>query len=445
MPPQSDTKTPMPDAGKELDPSNSINKLKGIYERYTSTKFFSMLNACINCGACAKACHYYCSEEKSDHIPANRTKILAQIISDYFHPIKSKFGFGSTQDPLSNPKFESLYKAAFENCTLCGNCALICPMGINTGEIMYVARAILFGLEKIPSGLIDPVNTVLETGNYLGLTKEDFIDTIEWLAEEMEDDMGEGFSLPIDKKDADVLYIPHPLTLRDLPFLLMDELKIFVAANENFTLSTHGFDTVNYAFYQGSKENASQVAANPLEARKILNAKSLVLAPCGHGYRVLKHEMEKIQGVRFNFQIYSLVELIDKYIRTGQLKLKKDLCKGPVTYHDPCNIGRRGGIIDGPRRVINALTTQFVEMTPSGVHNYCCGGGGGLASTGSLGHIRQKMGKIKAEQIRETGAKTVVTGCFNCRNQIRDIAKNYDLDYEVKSIVEVVADAIDFK
>jgi Fe-S oxidoreductase len=70
------------------------------------------------------------------------------------------------------------------------------------------------------------------------------------------------------------------------------------------------------------------------------------------------------------------------------------------------------------------------------------GGGGGLASTGDFGHIRHRMGKIKAEQIRKTGARTVVTGCFNCRNQIRDIGNNYELGIEVKSIVEVVAGSI---
>ena len=439
---QPDLKISSEDAENTLSSAEYIEKLRSIYDKYTSTRFFSMINACINCGACANACHYYCSEQNSDHIPANRIKVLSKIISEYFHPIKSKIGLSSTQNPMTNQKFDDLYKAAFENCTLCGNCALTCPMGINTGEIMYVARALLFGLGRLPSGLVGPVNTTLETGNYLGLSKEDFIDTIEWIAEEMEEDMGEGFTLPIDKENAEILYIPHPLTLRDLPFLLMDELKILSAANENFTLSTHGFDVANYAFYQGSKENAFQVASNPLKARKIINARSIALAPCGHGYRVLKHEMEKIIGERFDFKIYTLVELIDQYVQKGILKLDKDLFEGPVTYHDPCNIGRRGGILEEPRRVIRALTSNFVEMTPTGVHNYCCGGGGGLASTGDLGHIRNRMGKIKADQIRKTGAKTVITGCFNCKNQIRDIAENYDLDYKVKSIVEVVANSI---
>lgn len=438
----SDTTSVSVQADTNLSTSETIEKLRGIFDKYTSTRFFAMLNACVNCGACAKACHYYCSENNPDFIPANRTKQLSKIISEYFHPIKSKLGFLKPGNPMINPKFDTLFKAAFENCTLCGNCALSCPMGINTGEIMYVARALLFGLGRVPSGLIDPVNTTLETGNYLGLSDEDFIDTIEWLAEEMEEYMGEGFTIPINRENPEVLYIPHPLTLRDQPFLLMDELKILTAAGENYTLSTHDFDTVNYAFYQGSRENTYTIAHSTLKAREILNAKCLALAPCGHGYRVLRHEMEKIMRTRFHFKIFTLVELIDQYIKEGRLVLEKDLFEGPVTYHDPCNIGRRGGVIEEPRNVIRALTTDFVEMQPHGVHNYCCGGGGGLASTGDFGHIRHRMGKIKAEQIRKTGARTVVTGCFNCRNQIRDIGNNYELGIEVKSIVEVVAGSI---
>ncbi len=430
------------DPETRLSSKEYIGKLRNIYDKYSSTKFFSMINACINCGACAKACHYYCSEPKPEHIPANRIKILSAVLKEYFHPIKSKIGMASTKDPLTNPALDSLYKTAFENCTLCGNCALTCPMGINTGEIMYMARALLFGLDKLPSGLISAIDVSIETGNYIGLTEEDFIDTVEWLAEEMEDDMGEGFTLPIDVKDAKVLYVPHPLTLRDFPFLLMDELKILAAAKEDFTLSRDGFDVVNYAYYQGSKDNTAKVAARPLAARKKLNAKSMVLAPCGHGYRALRHETEKNQGRRFDFPIYAFVELIDKYIQTGRIKLKKDLFEGPVTYHDPCNIGRKGGVIEAPRRVIRALTSNYVEMTPTGTRSHCCGGGGGLASTGDLGIIRHRMGKLKGEQIKKTGAKTVITNCFNCKAQMLDIAETYKIDYQVKSIVEVVANAI---
>jgi Fe-S oxidoreductase len=80
-------------------------------------------------------------------------------------------------------------------------------------------------------------------------------------------------------------------------------------------------------------------------------------------------------------------------------------------------------------------------MQPQGARNYCCGGGG-LASTGDYGQLRITMGKKKAEQIRQTGARVVATNCFNCMTQIRDLNKAYELNIEVKSIVELVAESL---
>ena len=70
---------------------------------------------------------------------------------------------------------------------------------------------------------------------------------------------------------------------------------------------------------------------------------------------------------------------------------------------------------------------------------FVAAGGGGLGSTAEYGKIRIEMGKIKAEQIRRSGAKIVATGCFNCMTQIRDLNKAYDLGIEIKSIVELVS------
>jgi Fe-S oxidoreductase len=292
--------------------------------------------------------------------------------------------------------------------------------------------------------LVHPVENAFEIGNYLGLSTEDFVENIEWIAEELGEEIGdENFSIPIDKKNAEILYIPHPLEARDLPFLLMYALQILHCAGEDYTVSSYDFDTVNYAYYQGSKDNMMGISQRVLEAREKLQAKSIALAPCGHGYRVLRWEVEKYQGKPFDFPpVLSIVELIDRYINQGRIKLKKDKFEGPITYHDPCNIARRGGVLEPPRNVLNALTSNFVEMQPHGVRNYCCGGGGGLASTGDFGQLRIKAGQKKAEQIRKTGAKIVATNCFNCMTQIRDLSKAYDLGIEVKSIVEMTAESI---
>jgi Fe-S oxidoreductase len=316
-------------------------------------------------------------------------------------------------------------------------------MGINTGEILYLARAMLCSIGRLPSGLVHPVETAFKVGNYLGLSTDDFVENIEWIAEEIGDEIGdENFSIPIDKKNAKLLYIPHPLEARDLPFLLMYAIKILHFAGEDCTFSSYDFDTMNFAYYQGSKDNMMEISQRVLDARQKLHAKSIALAPCGHGYRVLRWKVEKYQGKSFDFPpVQSIIELIDRYHRQGRIKLEKDKFDGPITYHDPCNIARRGGIIQPPRRVLNALTSKFVEMHPHGARNYCCGGGG-LASTGDFGKLRIKAGQKKAEQIRQTGAKIVATNCFNCMTQIRDLSKAYDLDIEVKSIVELTAESI---
>ena len=427
-----------------VEPDRQIACMQQAVKDNLSRKIRAMIDSCVNCGLCAESCHYYCSTGDSDVIPVKKFEKLQRVLQTHFHPLKSRLPFYRPRHQPEEQMMAALYKAAYENCTLCGKCALTCPMGINTGEILSLARAMLCSIGRLPSGLVAPVETAFKVGNYLGLTTEDFIENIEWFAEELEDEIeDEEFTIPIDKQHAEVLYIPHPLEVRDLPFLLMYAIKILHAAGEDYTFSSHNFDTVNYAYYQGSKDNMMRIAQRMLDARERLHARRIVLAPCGHGYRVMRWEAEKYLGKRFDFPpVQSIVEIIDRYIRQGRIRLEKNKFEGPITFHDPCNIARRGGVIEAPRNVLSALTSDFVEMQPNRARNFCCGGGGGLASTGDYGKLRINAGKKKAEQIRQTGAKIVVTNCFNCMTQIRDLSKAYELGIEVKSIVEVVSESL---
>jgi Fe-S oxidoreductase len=433
-----------PEGGHLVESDKQFACMRQALKKNLTRQIQFMINSCVNCGLCAESCHYSCAHDGTELIPANKLRELSGVLQKYFHPFKSLLPGVKDNEPPNDKIITKLYQAAFQNCTICGKCALTCPMGINTGEIMYLARAMLFSIGHVPSGLVQPVDNAFEVGNYLGISTEDFVENIEWIAEEMSEEIGdENFSIPIDKKNADVLYIPHPLEVRDLPFLLMYAIKILHFANEDYTISSHGFDTVNYAYYQGNKNNMMEISKRVLDAREILQAKRIALAPCGHGYRVLRWEVESYQGQAFSFPpVLTIVELIDRYIRKGRIKLEKDKFEGPITYHDPCNLARRGGVLREPRNVMNALTSNYVEMHPYGARNYCCGGGGGLASTGDFGKIRIKAGKQKAEQIRQTGAKIVATNCFNCGTQIRDLGKAYNLDIEVKSIVELTAESM---
>jgi Fe-S oxidoreductase len=432
-----------PEGSQAVMPDRQFQFMQRALKKNLSRQILFMMKACVNCGICAEACHFYCSTSDPEVIPVNKFRKLSLLLRRYFDPVSSRLPFLKGIQPPDDTELSQLFKAAYEDCTLCGKCALSCPLGINTGEMMFLARAMLCSVGQLPSGLVDPVKAAFKVGNYLGLSTQDFIENIEWIAEEMEDDIGqENFSIPIDRQGAAVLYIPHPLEARDLPFLLMDAVKILHTAQEDYTFSSYDFDTVNYAYYQGSKENMMRIAGRLLEARQMLGAKSIALAPCGHGYRVMRWEVEKYLGKRFSFSVLAIVELIERYITTGRIQMEKNVFEGPVTFHDPCNVARRGGVIQAPRNILKALTSEFIEMQPNGARNYCCGGGGGLASTADYGQIRINNGKTKADQIRRTGAKIVATNCFNCMTQIRDLNKAYDLGIEVKSIVELVAGSL---
>jgi Fe-S oxidoreductase len=99
--------------------------------------------------------------------------------------------------------------------------------------------------------------------------------------------------------------------------------------------------------------------------------------------------------------------------------------------------------VDQPREILRACVKDFVEMTPSGRDNYCCGGGGGTVSVDELHDYRMKVaGKLKAEQIRKTGAQIVATPCANCKKQLRELMKFYDLPVEVVGVHDLVLKAI---
>lgn len=138
------------------------------------------------------------------------------------------------------------------------------------------------------------------------------------------------------------------------------------------------------------------------------------------------------------------VELFAGYLRDGRIKIDPEKrIKEPVTYQDPCNLSRNGNLAGFGRELIGYLADDFREMEPNHEHNHCCGGGGGFIPMGPpFKRRRMASGKIKAEQIRATGAKLIIVPCHNCFDQINDLNKEYDLGVQVKSFKELITEAM---
>jgi Fe-S oxidoreductase len=79
------------------------------------------------------------------------------------------------------------------------------------------------------------------------------------------------------------------------------------------------------------------------------------------------------------------------------------------------------------------------------LQSFCCGGGAGLVAVAEWSEARIKAGKPKADQIRQTGAKIVVTSCDNCRHQITELSEHYNLGIKVTSLTELTVQALVIK
>jgi Fe-S oxidoreductase len=235
-------------------------------------------------------------------------------------------------------------------------------------------------------------------------------------------------TIPIGVENADVLFVG--LSGKDS---IVPAAAILNAAGVNWTLSS--FEAVNFGAFLGDPGRTKKIAARIISEAEHLKVKEVAIVECGTAYRTMKQHTGK-----HPFEVVSFVELIARYLKEGKIHLNKTVTE-KLTYHDPCQMGRNGGIFEEPRFIIRNLTDNFVEATPNREANWCCGGGGGLVAMGEK-EFRMKSGRVKAEQIKATGAGMICTACENCRSQLSDLSEHYNLGMKVESLTDLAAHAL---
>jgi Fe-S oxidoreductase len=131
-------------------------------------------------------------------------------------------------------------------------------------------------------------------------------------------------------------------------------------------------------------------------------------------------------------------------IRQNKIILNREIVTERVTYHDPCNIARSGWIVDQPREILRSFVKDYVDMTPMGEDNYCCGGGGGLVSIDEIHDFRMDIGgRMKAEQLRQTGADICIAPCANCKKQLKELVEYYDIPCKIMGLHDLILQTIE--
>jgi len=421
--------------------STSKQKALDLLKNNLDSRLITYLNSCVHCGLCAESCHYYLSNNK--YLPVQKVELLSQIYSRYntiLGRIIPKFINAKNFDDVTINKMIDIF---FGSCTMCGRCSINCSIGIDIPLLVRTARSMLFELGLVPAGLQSTVEATVNTGNNMAIPREEFVDTLEWLEEDLRLEVNdETASIPMDKVGKNILYTLNPREPKFFPLSISAIAKIFYAAKEIWTISTNCYDVTNYPYFSGDNNNARELTQRLYNEMIKLKANRLILAECGHGSRAIRWEGPRWIENSYPFEVITVIELIAEYLRSGRIKLDPTKNTDVVTLHDPCNLVRSGGIIEEQRFILKNAVSNFVEMIPNRIDNYCCGGGGGQLSMGEYNSRRIESGVIKANQIRKTGATVVATPCHNCIDQLSEINNEYKLGVKVKTISEIVADAL---
>ena len=391
------------------------------------------LETCTRCGICTEACHVYASMGQVKHISVYRHEIVRKIYKKYFKARGNIWPSVGEAKELNETALEELYESAY-SCTGCRRCMVYCPFGIDTQMIMSIAKLLLIGAHSEPEILTLLADTSIEKGKSLDLFKESFMEGVKKLEKDVvkkwKMEAGET-AIPMDVEGADLLFVALAGAHSIIP-----TAAVFNAAGEHWTLSF--FEAVNFGAFVGDPTRTQLILDRILNEAKRLKVKEVCICECGTAFRVMK-QLAADQP----FKVSSITEVHARYIKSGRIKLDPSKLNGPVTYHDPCQIARNGGVFDEPRYILKHLTNDFREMSPEPKYNWCCGGGGGLVALGEdTLDFRMKSARVKADQIKTTGVTTLVTACENCHTQLNNLNDHYQLGVNVKFLTSMVADAL---
>ena len=404
----------------------------------------SFLNSCVHCGLCATSCHYHRAEPVLENVPAHKLELIASVFRRNFTAVGRLAPSLVGARALDREMAKAWVDAVFGRCSLCGRCSVNCTVGILLPKLFRAARAALGAMGLTPADLQATVDNALQHGNNMAMTRTDWVETVEWIEEELQGETGDpGARLPLDKQGARILFTVNPREPKFFPLSLQASAKVFWAAGEDWTMSSDpGWDLTNYGLFNCKDAEAGQISQNLVDAMTRLGCKTLVIGECGHGYGAARWEAPEWLQQDFPFEVKSILELMDEYVASGRITLDPSRNPIPVTLHDPCNLVRHGGICEAQRRVLARAVTTFTEMTPNREENFCCGGGGGQLAMARYKGRRLAAGAPKAEQIRRSGARIVVAPCHNCIDQLSELNKEYQLNVQIKTVAELVAEAI---
>ncbi|RLQ87895.1 (Fe-S)-binding protein [Notoacmeibacter ruber] len=389
-------------------------------------------DACIQCGRCEAACPAFAAGQplSPKHLIADLARAQPKGATQPYsgapypnaRPVAEK---GEMDLPLIGAE-RMIHPDTLWSCTTCRACVEECPMMIeHVDAIVDLRRFQTLELGALPPKAVDPIDNLRgcdEQNGYALSARTDFL---------------AGLNLPVlsETGETDLLLwlgqgaydLRYQRSLKALVRLLQKADVSFAVLGEEER------DCGDVARRLGDEATFQRLARANIEAVSQYRFNRIVTAD-PHALHVLRNEYPALGG---RFEVVHHTALLDELMAEGKL-LGGILPHGPITYHDPCYLGRYNGEFDAPRNVLARIGADSREMARSARRAMCCGGGGGAPITDIAGDTR--IPDIRMEQASGTGAQIVAVACPGCTAMLEGVVGDRP---DVRDIAELVLEAVE--